>query len=46
MHILNFLRICFCCEIVEGYGMTETGGMGAVTYIGDYDAAGVVGGPL
>lgn len=22
--VLNYLKICFCCTLVEGYGMTET----------------------
>lgn len=24
--VMNFLKICFCCPIVEAYGLTETTG--------------------
>jgi len=46
INVLNFLRICFCCDIMEGYGLSETSGIGSMTKIGDYDSNGVVGGPL
>lgn len=43
--VLDFLKIAFCCEIVEGYGMTETSAASFTTYIGDPET-GHVGGPL
>jgi long-chain acyl-CoA synthetase len=43
--VLDFLKICFCCDICEGYGMTETSGGSFVTFPGD-PQTGVVGGPL
>jgi len=43
--VLNFLKVCFCCIINEGYGMTETGGGASGTWCND-STAGHVGGPL
>ena len=43
--VLNFLRIAFCCDLREGYGMTESGGASCATFDGD-PVAGHVGGPL
>lgn len=43
--VLELLKICFCSDIVEGYGMTETSGGACVTFEGD-PTAGIVGGPL
>jgi len=43
--VLNFLKVCFACPIIEGYGMTETCGGSATTIVGD-PLAGHVGGPL
>ena len=43
--VLDFLKVCFCCDIVEGYGMTETSGGSFVTFPGD-PQTGIVGGPL
>lgn len=43
--VLNFLKGCFCCPIVEGYGMTETCG-GSLTTYGNDTELGHVGGPL
>jgi len=42
--ILEFLKIAFCCDIVEGYGLTETTG-GFLSRIGD-PTTGHVGGPI
>jgi len=44
-HVLDFLRIVFCCPVLEGYGMTETAAGAAVTLPDDL-AAGTVGAPL
>ena len=43
--VLDFLKIAFCCEIVEGYGMTETCAGSFTTFPGD-PMTGHVGGPL
>jgi long-chain acyl-CoA synthetase len=43
--VLDFLKICFCCEISEAYGMTESSGGSTITYYGD-TVTGHVGGPL
>jgi long-chain acyl-CoA synthetase len=43
--VLDFLKIAFCSEICEGYGMTETCAGSFVTFPGDPNT-GHVGGPL
>ena len=43
--VLDFLKVCFCCPISEGYGMTETTGGSAVTTFED-PLSGHVGGPI
>jgi len=43
--VLDFLKIAFCCDIVEGYGMTESSGGSVATICGD-PQTGHVGGPL
>ena len=43
--VLDFLKICFSCTIVEGYGMTETSAGTCITYPDD-PQTGIVGGPL
>jgi len=43
--VLNFLKVCFCCPIVEGYGMTETMAGSVMTHLYD-PKSGQVGGPL
>jgi long-chain acyl-CoA synthetase len=30
--ILNFLKVCFACPIIEAYGMTETSGGSVATF--------------
>ena len=42
--VLNFLKICFCSPILEGYGQTESTAASCVTVSGDA-LAGHVGGP-
>mmetsp|Transcript_91175 Transcript_91175/g.263040 ORF Transcript_91175/g.263040 Transcript_91175/m.263040 type:complete len:682 (-) Transcript_91175:249-2294(-) len=44
-HVLDFLRIVFCCPVLEGYGMTETAAGAAVTLPDDL-TTGTVGAPL
>lgn len=43
--VLDFLKICFCCPIIEGYGMTETSAGSVTTYLDD-KLSGHVGGPV
>jgi len=43
--VLNFLKIAFCCPIVEGYGQTECSAPGSITWIKDPNA-GHVGAPF
>lgn len=43
--ILNFLKICFCCQIIEGYGQTENGGVICTCYYNENEV-GLVGGPV
>ena len=43
--VLEFLKICFCAPITEGYGMTETMAGSCLTFHDD-PQTGVVGGPL
>ena len=42
--VLDFLKVCFCCPIVEGYGMTETSAGSFTTALND-PLSGHVGGP-
>ena len=44
--VLDFLKVAFCCQVLEGYGMTETSGGSVTTVPGDPNAGGIVGGPL
>ncbi|ESO09269.1 hypothetical protein HELRODRAFT_190440 [Helobdella robusta] len=41
----RFMNICFCCPIIQGYGLTETCGAGAVSEATDRNT-GRVGAPL
>lgn len=43
--VLEFFKVCFCCPVLEGYGLTETSGGASVTWPQD-PVAGHVGGPL
>jgi len=43
--VLDFLKVCFCCPMLEGYGLTETSGGSSVTHPRD-PVTGHVGGPL
>ena len=43
--VLSFLKICFQCDILEGFGMTETAAGTITTHFGDPNA-GYIGGPL
>lgn len=43
--VLDFLKICFCCDMINGYGMTE--GCGASVAATMFDPiSGHVGGPM
>ncbi|KAI6190895.1 putative CoA ligase 4 [Aphelenchoides bicaudatus] len=41
----RFIRTCFSCPVVQGYGLTETAGAGTLAYITDL-SVGTVGPPL
>lgn len=43
--VLEFFKVCFCCPVLEGYGLTEVSGGASVTFPND-PVAGHVGGPL
>jgi len=43
-NVQDFLRVCFCCKVVQGYGLTETCAVGAASNIDDF-TAGHVGAP-
>jgi long-chain acyl-CoA synthetase len=43
--VLEFLKICFCAPICEGYGMTESAGGSFMTHPDD-NQPGIVGGPM
>ena len=43
--VLDFLKVCFCVPIIEGYGLTESCGISTSTALTDAHS-GHVGGPL
>lgn len=43
--VINFLKVCFCCHINEGYGQTETAAPATLTWSKD-PLAGHVGPPF
>jgi len=43
--VLDFLKICFSCDILEGYGMTEASGAATLMFEGDPNS-GICGGPF
>lgn len=43
--VLDFFKVCFCCPVVEGYGLTETSGGASISWPED-PLSGHVGGPL
>jgi long-chain acyl-CoA synthetase len=43
--VLDFLKICFCCQIAQGFGMTETSAGSFVQFHNDY-SSGTCGGPV
>ena len=45
LQVLEFLKVCFCCPILEGYGLTETSGASTIT-VSEDPVAGHVGGPI
>lgn len=45
LDVLDYLKVVFCCPIMEGYGLTEVSGAATVTHPAD-PIAGHVGGPV
>ncbi|ORZ36869.1 hypothetical protein BCR44DRAFT_49634 [Catenaria anguillulae PL171] len=43
--VMEFLRICFSCDVLEGYGQTESSAGISITFAGDY-AGGNIGVPI
>lgn len=43
--VLEFLKVCFCCPIVQGYGLTETSAGTCIVDTSD-PVSGHVGGPV
>lgn len=41
----RFMNICFCCPVLQGYGLTETCGAGTISEVTDM-SSGRVGAPL
>ena len=43
--VLSFLKIAFCCPVVEAYGLSETSGAVTLTFMND-PVSGTIGGPM
>ena len=43
--VIEFLKVCFCCPIMEGYGQTENFGAGATSNLDDH-ISGHIGAPF
>ncbi|CAO3671821.1 unnamed protein product [Rhizopus stolonifer] len=43
--VMQFLRVAFCCDILEGYGATETCAVTCINYVGE-NRAGHIGTPF
>lgn len=43
--VLDFFKVCFCCPVIEGYGLTESAAAAFSTRIED-PVSGHIGGPL
>ncbi|KAI9189246.1 medium-chain fatty acid-CoA ligase faa2 [Blastocladiella emersonii ATCC 22665] len=43
--VMDFLKICFSCDVLEGYGQTETAAGISITFAGDY-SSGHIGVPM
>jgi len=44
-NVLDFLQVCFCCPMLEGYGLSESSGAASFTFSED-PLSGHVGGPV
>jgi long-chain acyl-CoA synthetase len=44
-NVLDFLQVCFCCPMLEGYGLSESSGAASFTFTED-PLSGHVGGPV
>jgi len=44
-HVMDFLKVAFCCDVMQGYGMTENAAAACVTPA-QYHTPGTVGEPL
>ncbi|EGD75308.1 acyl-CoA synthetase [Salpingoeca rosetta] len=44
-HIMDFLKVVFCCDVLQGYGMTENAAAACATPLG-YARAGTIGEPV
>eukprot|EP01012_Entosiphon_sulcatum_P031550 TRINITY_DN39_c0_g1_i6.p1 TRINITY_DN39_c0_g1~~TRINITY_DN39_c0_g1_i6.p1 ORF type:complete len:693 (-),score=171.64 TRINITY_DN39_c0_g1_i6:680-2758(-) len=45
-HVMEFLRVAFCCPVCEGYGQTECAAACTLTEVEDQSTLGHVGGPM